>query len=212
MDYDGKVKAARREAAYHEAGHTVAAIKSPGGQVLSIDISNTPEVSDDQRGHTHCRIVGADEAFIIYAGSWAQASLVWPDETLDLDRVLALMRWNTDDWKAFQEVVGRRVTDRDVLELQSSVESGGVVPPEYRPDAEWHKKVADVLGPAASEIEQLAEELLNDEEHQLELTNGQLMVRDPAKADRWLPSESPKEVDSDGDGIVGPPPEIRQRY
>jgi len=203
-------EAMRRQAAYHEAGHAVAALRSPRGRVLMIDITNKPLLGDQERGHTLSQTVDADEAFVIYAGSWAHASLIWPGETIDPDRVLGALRWNADDWLAFQQVAGHATAEKDDLALQAS-QTSGIAPPEYRPGSEWHQKATDVLGAAWSEIEELAQQML-DGQHEIELSNGQRILGDTTTPDRWVDPEPMTEfANADEDGLVGPLPPIPRR-
>ena len=132
----------------------MAAVKCPGGRVNEIDISYDPLL--DKRGYTRHEHQPADQAFIIYAGPWAQASAIWPGETIYLDRVLTVLRWNDDDWKAFQQAMGHDVSDDDVMKVKIAVADGGDPPPEVRPDETWHEKTAEVLVQAWPELEELA--------------------------------------------------------
>jgi hypothetical protein len=77
-DYEGQ-----RLTAYHEAGHAVAAIKTPDGRVKQMDICDRNE-DDDENGYTFASYPKADEAFYIYAGSWSEAKFNKPSETIDL--------------------------------------------------------------------------------------------------------------------------------
>jgi hypothetical protein len=182
--------------AYHEAGHALAAAKCPEGRVDEIDIRFNPFVADE-RGATKHDHRPEDQAFIIYAGPWAHARAVWPGETIDLDRVLAFLRSNTDDWVAFQKVHGHNVGPNEVIQLGIAASDGGIGPREYRPSLTWHEAAAEVLTRAWAEIEELAEKMLAGE-REIKLGNGHRLVREP---DVWPPNiwrnpEVPSDVES----------------
>lgn len=170
--------------AYHEAGHAVAAAKCPDGHVDEIDIRNTPFVETERGGTKHDHRP-EDQAFIIYAGPWAHARAKWPGETIDLDRVLAVLRWNADDWTAFQQVHGHEVSANDLMQFQIAATDGGIAPPEYWPNMTWHEEAAEVLVRAWPEIQELAEKMLAGE-REIVLSNGQRLVREPPNI--WPPN------------------------
>ena len=77
--------------AFHEAGHAVAALMRGGSSLLSVSLS----VAHGE-GITWHRSHVWDQAFIAYAGPWAEARYEWGDRPLDdLD----------DDGCTFDEVI-----------------------------------------------------------------------------------------------------------
>lgn len=64
--------------AFHEAGHTVAALMRGDSSLLSVSLSDTPG-----EGITWHRSQVWDQAFIAYAGPWAEARHEWGDRPLD---------------------------------------------------------------------------------------------------------------------------------
>lgn len=64
--------------AYHEAGHAVAALMRGGSSLLSVTLSDTHGA-----GITWHRSHVWDQAFIAYAGPWAESRHQWGDRPLD---------------------------------------------------------------------------------------------------------------------------------
>lgn len=194
----------RRLTAYHEAGHAVAAVISPGGRVDEIDISFNEEF--DERGHTLHHHEPADQAFIIYAGPWAHA-LAWTiDETYQRpanglipspDKVAEAFRCNHDDWYAYERQMRG---DVDVIKAFIDEEVGAFAeerkcrlkpPPLTEPDPKWDGK----LGKAWPEIEELARAMLAGTEV-IELSNGdRLDWQGRELPNRWRNPDAPREVE-----------------
>ncbi len=69
----------REVTAFHEAGHTVAALMRGGSSLLSVSLSDTTH----GEGITWHRSKPSDRAFIAYAGPWAEVRHAWGDLALD---------------------------------------------------------------------------------------------------------------------------------
>lgn len=65
----------RRLAAFHEAGHAIAAVSRGGSSLRSVNLGTT-----HGEGLTLFRAKGFDAGFIAYAGPWAEARTQWGDE------------------------------------------------------------------------------------------------------------------------------------
>ena len=105
---------ARTLAAYHEAGHAVAALMRGGSSLLSVTLSDTHGA-----GITWHRSHVWDQAFIAYAGPWAESRYQWGDRPQDdLD----------DDGFTFDDVLGGCLLsggadDANVIDQGLSVDS-----------------------------------------------------------------------------------------
>ncbi len=69
----------RRVAAFHEAGHAVAAVMRGGSTLTSVSLDEQVHGA----GITWSRAHVWDQAFIIWAGPWAEARHAWGDRPLD---------------------------------------------------------------------------------------------------------------------------------
>lgn len=69
-DYTGE---GREATAYHEAGHTIAALVRGGGSVKSVTIEPTARHS----GLTWVNVKSCDSAFVTFGGMWAEAEYCW---------------------------------------------------------------------------------------------------------------------------------------
>jgi hypothetical protein len=65
--------------AHHEAGHAVAVVLAPTGELISITIDPTPE----RFGNTEFRAKSWEHQRITFAGPWAEARCRWTPESLD---------------------------------------------------------------------------------------------------------------------------------
>lgn len=192
----------RRLTAHHEAGHAVAVAKCSGGRVDEIDITYNP----DHRGRTLHDHRPEDQAFIIYAGPWAHALVLWKYEAFDeetrdsndknfADHVRAQFGGNLDDYRAYElEMSGANsVVDTYEVELLNAHFEGKdccAVPPPIitPPDPAWHEKMVE----AQCEIDALANALLAGDEI-IWLSNGQRLVRQGP--DVWRNPDVPSEVE-----------------
>lgn len=184
MDQD---YAERRHTAYHEAGHAIAAIKTPGGAVEHIDICNRRK-NDAESGGTNSSSVDADDAFRIYGGPWAHVKFYRPTDPLTFHDVLTCIYNNADDQVAFLDMA-----DRDAgLHAVDTIE-------------DWHGRANRVMSAAwdAGEVQDLAEAMLA-RHNEIRLSNGQLLVRDSWR-DRWV-DEDYVQAPREGRGLVGPLP------
>ena len=206
MDDDEAYEGQRRTA-YHEAGHAIAAIKTPHGSVKYIDICDRNV--DDESGGTFASSPDADDAFRIYAGPWAEEKFNNPDEAIDRDGVLGCLRTNEDDWTDFQHALGNDVSPTAWTQMQEAALGIGTAPREYRPSSAWHDKATSVLVKAwdDGDIQQLAEQMMARRK-EIQLPNGQSIVREDTR-DRWNAKDY-CEAPRDGSGLVGPPPPIDQ--
>jgi hypothetical protein len=177
----------RRLTAYHEAGHAIAAIKTPRGAVEYIDICDRKK-NDGQSGVTYSSSVDADDAFRVFGGPWAHVKFYRPTDVFTFYEVLNCIYANPDDQNDFLYFVDRD----DGNNTAESVE-------------DWHNRANSVMSAAweAHEIQDLAEQMLARDK-KIRLTNGQLMIRDSWR-DRWVARDyvqAPRE----GRGLVGPLP------
>jgi len=179
----------QRHTAYHEAGHAIAAIKTPRGAVEHIDICDRKK-NDAENGGTSSSTVDADDAFRIYGGPWAHVKFYRPTDALTLYAVLTCIYNNVDDQFDFLDIA-----DRD-----AGISTGETI-------EDWHNRADKVMSAAwnAREVQDLAEAMLARHK-EIRLSNGQLLVRDSWR-DRWVDKdyvEAPRE----GRGLVGPLPEF----
>lgn len=88
--------------ACHEAGHAIATVMR-GGTITSITI----EPTEHYLGKTWTRATPDHQAFIIYAGPWAEARAQWPAD-------VPLNDWNDEDGLEFEDYIfGAFLQNRD---------------------------------------------------------------------------------------------------
>ncbi|MCV7224449.1 hypothetical protein [Mycolicibacterium komossense] len=177
----------RRHTAYHEAGHAIAAIKTPRGAVEHIDICDRNN-NDAESGGTNCSSVTADDAFRVYGGPWAHVKFYRPADALTFYDVLTCIYANNDDQDLFIHYAER---DAEIFTAETF--------------EDWHERADGVMSAAweAQEVQNLAEEMLARAK-KIRLSNGQLLIRDSWR-DRWVCKDfvpAPEE----GKGLVGPLP------
>jgi hypothetical protein len=174
----------RRRDRYHESGHAIAAVIREGF-VTSMDFSFEVE--------TKTNLKKADEAFMVWAGPWAQAH--W-EGNCTVDRIMELFQTQSwFDWPVYEEARDpRRAAEMDVrgAALRAEVADGEKRPkPENLPavtppEPGWHCE----LMKAWPEIEGLAESLLKGDSP-IRLSNGQQLVLDESRDYEywWDPNE-----------------------
>jgi hypothetical protein len=176
----------RPHTAYHEAGHAIAAIKTPRGAVQYIDICDRKK--DKEGGATSSSSVNPDDAFRIYGGPWAHVRFYRPTDALTFWDVLTCIYANPDDQNDFIYFADRD----DGINTAERVE-------------EWHDRANSVMASSweSGELQDLAEAMLARDE-EIRLSNGQLLVRS-GRRDRWV-AEDYEEAPRAGRGRVGPLP------
>ncbi|MEB3023924.1 M50 family metallopeptidase [[Mycobacterium] crassicus] len=106
--------------AHHEAGHAVAAVMRGGTQLHYVNVIQ----DGDTLGFTHYSGRRCDEAFIAYAGPWAEARAQWPISDLNDE---------DDDGCTFPDyVTGAFLTniDGDAEAYQSALKAELLGPPD----------------------------------------------------------------------------------
>jgi hypothetical protein len=176
----------RHRTYYHESGHAVAAVIR-GGYVTSMDMNLSFIVE------TTTDLKKVDEAFMVWAGPWAQA--YW-EGTCTVDRIVELFQTQSwFDWPAYEEARdGGRAAEMDVRGASGRAEFADLqglprpedLPPVTPPEPGWHCE----LTKAWPEIERLAQSLLKGDSP-IHLSNGQQLVLDESRNYEywWDPNE-----------------------
>ncbi|OPX11993.1 hypothetical protein [Mycobacterium sp. AT1] len=180
-----KLEQVRIRAAFHEAGHAVAALRR-GGYVTYINLTDPVK----QLQETSTDIQTADRAFMTWAGPWTQAR--WEGNPTMQRAIEILQTQSFFDWKFYEKQFGNDVDAW--ADAAEEAQNSGQPMPENRPPVTpplpgWFP----VLDQAWPEIEQLANKLIRRKQR-IELSNGRVLEKD-GLYNQWADFDHPKVVD-----------------